>query len=528
LSTDGRSHVATAPPRAAGFRAAGGAAIGQHGDLIALSLLALVTGALLAPAAIRLPLAIPFGYNEGWNAYQALRAVGGQALYPPPGDLIANNYPPLSFYLVGWAGVIFGDHIVIGRAIALISLLAVACMIGLIVRTLGGTSRAAAFGALLFLAYIVVHAPGYVGTNDPQWLAHVPMTAALLVLLRGSRSPISVIAAAALALLGGLVKHSLVPVPLAITAWLWWHDRRALRIWLAASAVLLAGGLALLHVAYGRAFFVGVLGTPRAYTLGMLAKKAPGFLLPMLPLLGASLLLLAAEPRRADVQLLALYALCAGLWGLFTLGSIGTDANFLFDLLIATTIAATLALGRLPDTLQGGTTSGPLLRLAGMIALMLPILVSAPVRLSQELSMLGNLDRLRREIAGDISFIAGRDGPVACESLALCYWAGKDFELDFFITGQKLDTGSIDEKAFVQALREHRFAAVQVCGRGGIPFSQRLPDRIDRVIATSYRVGRFSPHIGFILVPGAPESDAQTDRREVQTGLSGRDIGWAC
>ena len=154
-----------------------------------------------------------------------------------------------------------------------------------------------------------------------------------------------------------------------------------------------------------------------------------------------------------------------------------------------------------------------------MIALMLPILVSAPVRLSQELSMLGNLDRLRREIAGDISFIAGRDGPVACESLALCYWAGKDFELDFFITGQKLDTGSIDEKAFVQALREHRFAAVQVCGRGGIPFSQRLPDRIDRVIATSYRVGRFSPHIGFILVPGAPEIDAQTERREVQQGL---------
>ena len=208
----------------------------------------------------------------------------------------------MSFYLVGWAGVIIGDHIVIGRAIALISLLAVACMIGLIVRTLGGTSRAAAFGALLFLAYIVVHAPGYVGTNDPQWLAHVPMTAALLVLLRGSRSPISVIAAAALALLGGLVKHSLVPLPLAITAWLWWHDRRALRIWLAASAVLLAGGLALLYVAYGRAFFVGVLSTPRAYTLGSLARKTPEFLLPMLPLLGVSLLLLAAEPRRAEVH----------------------------------------------------------------------------------------------------------------------------------------------------------------------------------------------------------------------------------
>jgi hypothetical protein len=528
LSTLGRSHGATASPRAAGLVAAGGAAIGRYGDLIGSGLLALVAGALLAPAALRLPLAIPFDYNEGWNAYQALRAIGGQTLYPPPGDLTANNYPPLSFYLVGWAGTILGDHIVIGRAIALISLLVVACNIGLLVRTLCGTSRAAVFGALLFLAYVVVYASAYVGTNDPQWLAHVLMAAALLVLLRGSRSPTSVIAAAVLALLSGLVKHSLIALPLAITAWLWWHDRRAFRIWLAASALLLAGALALLYIAYGRDFFVGVLGTPRAYTLGTLAKKAPGFLLPMVPLLGASLLLLAAEPRRADVQLLALYALCAGLWGLFTLGSIGTDANALFDLLIGTTIAATLALERLPDPLRGGTASGALLRPAGMIALMLPILVSAPVRLSQELSLLANQDRLRREIAGDIRFIAGRDGPVACESLALCYWAGKDFALDFFITGQKLETGSIDEKTFVRALREHRFAAVQVCGRGRVPFSQRLPERIDRVVTESYRVGRFSPHVGFILVPGAPGIDARAERRDAGTGLSGRDIGWAC
>ena len=190
--------------------------------------------------------------------------------------------------------------------------------------------------------------------------------------------------------------------------------------------------------------------------------------------------------------------------------------------------AATLALERLPDTLGARAASSALLRTAGMIGLMLPVLVSAPVTLNQERSLLSNLDHVRGEIAGDIRFIAGRDGPVACESLALCYWAGKSFAVDFFITGQKLDAGSIDEDAFVQAVREHRFAAIQVCGRDRVPSSQRLPNRIDRAVAESYRVGRFSPHIGFILVPGAPGSNARAARREARTGLSGRDLGWAC
>ena len=42
--------------------------------------------------------------NEGWNAYHADQAMRGTGLYPPPDGLIANNYPPLSYYLIGWLG----------------------------------------------------------------------------------------------------------------------------------------------------------------------------------------------------------------------------------------------------------------------------------------------------------------------------------------------------------------------------------------------------------------------------------------
>src|SRR5258708_25428438 len=58
--------------------------------------------------------------NEGWNAFQAARAIGTGPLYSGPQALTGNNYPPLSFYLVGWAGRLLGDPIVAGRVMPLL------------------------------------------------------------------------------------------------------------------------------------------------------------------------------------------------------------------------------------------------------------------------------------------------------------------------------------------------------------------------------------------------------------------------
>ena len=58
--------------------------------------------ALLLRDGIAIGLHVPLDPNEGWNAYHALAAMSGQALYPH--DLMVNNYPPLSFYVVGAAG----------------------------------------------------------------------------------------------------------------------------------------------------------------------------------------------------------------------------------------------------------------------------------------------------------------------------------------------------------------------------------------------------------------------------------------
>src|ERR1700742_3158346 len=69
---------------------------------------------------------IPNGYNEGWNAYWAQVAWHGGCLYPALDSPVSNNYPPLSFYIVGALGSLLGNNIFAGRLLALISLLTVA------------------------------------------------------------------------------------------------------------------------------------------------------------------------------------------------------------------------------------------------------------------------------------------------------------------------------------------------------------------------------------------------------------------
>ena len=92
--------------------------------------------------------------NEGWNAYFADAAMGKMPLYPSPGELITNNYPPLSFYIVGIVGRLLGDPVLAGRLLSLIAALAVGTAIALSVRRLGGTKTAATVSAAFFLATI--------------------------------------------------------------------------------------------------------------------------------------------------------------------------------------------------------------------------------------------------------------------------------------------------------------------------------------------------------------------------------------
>jgi hypothetical protein len=94
-------------------------------------------------------------YNEGWNAYHALRAAAGEPLYA--GDARHPvNYPFLSFYIVAWLKPLFGDVLIIGRALSLAALAWVTAGCFLVVRRLGGERLDALLAAACAFGYQII------------------------------------------------------------------------------------------------------------------------------------------------------------------------------------------------------------------------------------------------------------------------------------------------------------------------------------------------------------------------------------
>ena len=84
---------------------------------------------LTGGAALSLIAAYQLDYNEGWNAYWAQRAELGQPIYPPHDATLFNNYPPLSFLLVGALGRLGLDVWIAGRIVAWLSFAGCAVLI---------------------------------------------------------------------------------------------------------------------------------------------------------------------------------------------------------------------------------------------------------------------------------------------------------------------------------------------------------------------------------------------------------------
>lgn len=421
--------------------------------------LLLLLGLLLAGPLLTLPHHIPLNPNEGWNAYLAERAMAGdptRPLYPPPGAMVFNNYPPLSFLLLGLAGRTTGDMIVTGRLVALLSLLASAGLVTSCVRRMGGTRPAAALAGLLMALYATTTFHGYVAIDDPQWLAHAIMLAGLATLLPAALDtsrPGRVAAAALLIVAGGFVKHNLIALPLAVTLWLAWYDRRALAVWCGTSALGLLAGFGLTTGLYGPDFLTDLLHHTRTLATTGLIEGLRQLAELLGPLLAASLLWAGPPPdtrmRRMRAFVTLFLVLAVGT-GLFEHMGDGVNYNALFESLIAACLAVGLALSR-----PAGHA-----RLAACLSI-LPLLVLVPIQMDHEARDLHTLPTRTAQWQAAIAHLRVTPGPAACETLALCYWAGKEETVDFFNLTQALLTGR-QTYPFAEITRRHGFALVEI------------------------------------------------------------------
>jgi len=471
----------------------------QQGRMLALALLCLLAGVVMFRPLVELPLQISKDYNEGWNAYQAAHALSSDRLYPGYKELTGNNYPPVSYYVVGAAGQLLGDNIIAGRLIALLSLLGAAVAAGAIVRLLTGSWYGAIAAGIFLVGYMAARHSLYVAQNDPQWLGHACMMAGALLLLRSRQNGPLFYCAVLAMIVGGFIKQILIPLPLAATLWLFVYHKNAFRRWLVASILLVGTGLALLTVLHGEDFLRQLFLDPRVYSRSRIAAGIDEWFTPMLPLMALGVLAAPLLWRSKEGIFILLYVALSVLWAAFMLGGRDVGENAVFDVILALTLAVGVLIGQARSVRWAPSNEELPISALLVLCLVLAIGVVSPKRFYESRALVKTLETSKALSDEDISFIAAHPGPVMCENLALCYWAKKEFEVDLFLTGQKIETGVFSEKKITDLIDAGYFAVVQLDDQSGTTF--RLPGSVVAHIKARYDLSRTSKTGGSFFVP---------------------------
>jgi hypothetical protein len=382
--------------------------------------------------------------KEPWNAYHSDAVFGQGVLYPDLDGLIANNYPPLWYYLTGALSQLGFDTIYLGRALSFAAILVLVAAIALCIRQFKAAWPGAILGGLFFFGIMVRYADWYVAMNDPHVPALAIMMAGLVWFLRrdpgrGAEGPILLMVAA------GFFKQAIIAIP-AMTLFLLAQRSR----WLALRATLVGGGAALAGLVlftaiYGRGFFDEIFLYPREMSF-LRAWGSLGRLGPLFPAL-VPWAIWAWHDRKSEAARFSTMFVGFTFAGFFIqkIGA-GTDINAAFELYVAVAVAIGLAFDRiaLVPIFWGMSIATRERCVAGVLALSLItapgieayLLLTSP---SYRAQFYENADVTRAEIER----IATIPGPVHCEIDTICRAAGKPFVYDDFFIGQMGKVGRL-------------------------------------------------------------------------------------
>jgi hypothetical protein len=419
------------------------------------ALAAVLCTAGLYRAVALLFLRVPLDPDEGWNAYHAAAAMAGRGLYPRGDTFFFNNYPPLSYYVVGTFGSFIGDNIFGGRLVALLALAAVVVAIVLLAREAKCRWTAAAFGGLFFAAVLLLFTD-YVGMDDPQLLGHALQLGGFLLIVSPTRS-LANIAFAALLFVGGVfVKHNLLVLPAAAFLWLVSTENRRHAFYLGFLGYVFGYSYLVTADVMLKTRLLFEVFSPRVWSFSNLVHGLTQAL-PWLVLPAAGIVLLVMRERKDRfVRFAAIYASLALVAALASLGGDGVDANAWFDFAIASSLIIALLLERAAALQWEGPAVAVLVAPLGVV-----------LCLSIDADWLAAdfwLHPMRDEAAAaeaDIAFLKTQKGDAICETLALCYWAGKPPAVDIFNLGEAYATHARNDAALVDAIAKKKFAVVE-------------------------------------------------------------------
>lgn len=472
-------------------------AMASRGFWLGCLVLGLIAMPILADRLALLPLRVALNPNEGWNALHTEAWLAGRPLYLDPSGPVLNNYPPLSFALVALLARLTGDLIIAGRILALVSLLTVAGAAAMIAGTLASARTAGWFAGLLLLTTFLVGYTDYVAMNDPQMLALALSTLGLWVMLRRWGSATALTAGLVLMLFAGLTKHNMIALPVATVIALWLESPRRGAAVAVAGAIAIALTLWLIDFTWGPQAIGSFIATRQWGPLWLAQNIQRG--MPVLAFqLAACIAGAGLMARRGPDRLLLTYAFVALATALFTGGGAGVYYNCFFDLAVATCIVSGIVVSRAMQSLGARYPSAqffPLALTTGLATLAVKPLLTAKWNLQG-----GDAATLAALTATDLARIRAVPGPVACETTALCYWAGKGFELDYFNARQALLLDRAGQANLLSLLRSQKFDLIQLQDRQpGMRLSPAAPGEMAVLDSNYVEVHRSGT--GTYLVP---------------------------
>lgn len=421
---------------------------------------------------LRMSYILPVNYNEGWNAYHSLNATLGQELYSLENPWTPNNYPPLSFYLIGGIGKIIGNPILAGRYISFLALLFVGFCTGWIVKQLGGKTDGAIFSSFFCLGTIAATAESYVGMNDPQLLAHAFVIGGLALYLR-DRDTLWV--PSLLIVVGLFIKHVLLPIPVAIALDTLLFSPKKFLKWSSFFALFLGSFTAITCVVDG-ASFLQQLSANRVYhwgrMWGMTRDLVGSLIVPLIFALPQSILLLQNKLTRV----ISIYFFISFFLGCFALSGLGVNRNLFFDFYISLSIVLGLFLARIRNSVDAANARRKIVPIGLPIILAIESAVFLFAQRPNFIQKINDLAPLEKQFIEDVRFLKQQPGDAICENLSLCFYAGKPWRYDPFLTAQMMYNREIDEKEVIATLKTKKFRLVQLNKPLNSQFLEDLPD----------------------------------------------------
>lgn len=392
--------------------------------------------------------------TEGWNAYYQDAAAAGMPIYPPQDSLVGNNYPPLSFYAIGFIGRVLGsDNLFVGRAASIIALAAIATEIFFAVHILTGGRAGGVIGGAWYLAIMARNSTTYVGTNDPQLAGLAFMGAGLVWFLSRFRDKRSPDPALILMVLAGFWKHNIIAIPMASILWLLVNQgRRAFRP-IALAVIAAAAGLATCALVFGSSFLPNLLAN-RQYAWSNLLGNIGHLQWSALAL--AIWAAWAMSDRKSLAARFTSLHIGAGLFAcILEWFGHGVFGNSEFDLILALGIGVGVAYSR-TETSWLAKRIGVNPSRDVMIAILLLRLIISD---RQETALLLVSSDFRSSIAmsqnnvlSEAASVAAMRGDVACSVKVECRLAGKPFLVDEFKMEELVRTGKATTKEVADML----------------------------------------------------------------------------